>query len=209
MVDGAPITRSQSWQQEVAKLQEEIARLDGSIDAKMEAKFGEFRTQIGEDFRKMLEVAMGKKVEPVIHENVAQGWIMGPGILGTGPSTSEKGNQDEVFITGEKEAPRVTPEQPQQTGNLTYKLPCPKFDGSDFRGWHSKLEQFFEAEAVPEQSKIRLVMIHLEGKALQWHQFVINSHGGAGEMTWTEYFSLMRTVSHRGDSVTHFQNFWL
>ncbi|GMI77769.1 hypothetical protein HRI_001446200 [Hibiscus trionum] len=192
MVDEIPITRSQTWQQEAAKLQEEIARLDESIDAKMEAKFGEFRTQIGEDFRKMLEAAIGKRVEPVNQENAAQGWIMGPGILGTGPSTSEKSAQDEVFITGEKEAPKNNQDPPQQMGNLTYKLPCPKFDGSDFRGWHSKLEQYFEAEAVPEQSKIRLVMIHLEGKALQWHQFLMNSNGGAREMAWSEYVSLMR-----------------
>ncbi|KAL4341516.1 hypothetical protein GQ457_08G017770 [Hibiscus cannabinus] len=32
-----------------------------------------------------------------------------------------------------------------------------------------KLEQVFKAESTPEHVKIRLVMLHLEGKALQWH----------------------------------------
>ncbi|KAK5802420.1 hypothetical protein PVK06_030011 [Gossypium arboreum] len=35
------------------------------------------------------------------------------------------------------------------------RLECPKFDGSDFRGWWTKLEQYFEAEAIPEASKDR------------------------------------------------------
>ncbi|GMI77061.1 hypothetical protein HRI_001375400 [Hibiscus trionum] len=65
MVDGAPVTRNQSWQQEAVRLQDEIARVESSIDAKMDAKFVEFRSQMGEDFRKMLEIALGKKIHSV------------------------------------------------------------------------------------------------------------------------------------------------
>lgn len=51
------------------------------------------------------------------------------------------------------------------------RLECPKFDGNDFRGWWTKLEQYFEAEVIPEGSKVRLVMLNLEGRALEWHHF--------------------------------------
>ncbi|KAK5771735.1 hypothetical protein PVK06_047977 [Gossypium arboreum] len=34
------------------------------------------------------------------------------------------------------------------------RLESPKFDGSDFRGWWSKLEQYFEAKGMPESSKM-------------------------------------------------------
>ncbi|OMO59050.1 hypothetical protein COLO4_34326 [Corchorus olitorius] len=40
------------------------------------------------------------------------------------------------------------------------KLDCPHFDGSDFFGWHGKIQQFFEADNTPEKSKIRTVQVH-------------------------------------------------
>ncbi|GMI97463.1 hypothetical protein HRI_003415600 [Hibiscus trionum] len=192
MVDGAPITRSQSWQQETAKLQEDISRLETSIDTKIEPKLGEFRTQISEDFQKMLEAAMGKKVDPVSQTATGQGALAGSRILGARPSASTSAEAEEVVITGEKEARKGGQDIPLAAENLAYRVPCPKFNGSDFKGWHSKLEQYFEAESVPDQSKIRLVMLHLEGKALHWHQFLMNSQGSTGTLSWLEYLSLMR-----------------
>lgn len=58
---------------------------------------------------------------------------------------------------------------PSRSGNLEllscgHKLECPQFDASDFRGWWVKLEQYFEAEGIPDQSKVCIVMLHLEGK---------------------------------------------
>ncbi|KAK5846456.1 hypothetical protein PVK06_002746 [Gossypium arboreum] len=47
-----------------------------------------------------------------------------------------------------------------------FNFECPRFDGEDFRGWWSKLEQFFEVEGVLEQDNVRIVMLHMEGKAL-------------------------------------------
>ncbi|KAL4348377.1 hypothetical protein GQ457_17G003950 [Hibiscus cannabinus] len=76
--------------------------------------------------------------------------------------------------------------------NFAYKLMCAKFDGVDFREWLSKLEQYFEAEAVPELARVRLVMLHLEGKVLQWHQFLVKSHGDLNQMKWNDYLTLMR-----------------
>ena len=50
------------------------------------------------------------------------------------------------------------------------KLECPRFDGYDFLGWYMKVEQFFQAVGIPETEKVQMVMIHLDGRALQWHQ---------------------------------------
>ena len=49
------------------------------------------------------------------------------------------------------------------------KLECPRFYGENFKGWLLKMEQFFEADQTKEQDKIRTVMMHLDGRALQWH----------------------------------------
>ena len=46
----------------------------------------------------------------------------------------------------------------------------PKFDGYDFLGWRLKTEQYFEALNIAKEDKIQTIMIHLDGKALLWHQ---------------------------------------
>lgn len=48
--------------------------------------------------------------------------------------------------------------------SLSHKLECPKFDSFNFRGWWSKLEQYFEAEGVTDTSKVRIAMLHLKGE---------------------------------------------
>ena len=49
------------------------------------------------------------------------------------------------------------------------KLDCPKFDGYDYLGWEFKVEQYFEVVNMVEEDKVQTVLIHLKGKALQWH----------------------------------------
>lgn len=67
------------------------------------------------------------------------------------------------------------------------KLDYPRFDGVDFRGWWSKLEQLFEADGIMDQDKVGTVMFHLEGKALDWHHFFSQSHGGIQMLSWDTY----------------------
>lgn len=45
-------------------------------------------------------------------------------------------------------------------------LQCPKFNRTNFRGLCSKLEQYFEADGVANNAKVRIAMLHLEGRAL-------------------------------------------
>lgn len=50
------------------------------------------------------------------------------------------------------------------------RIEFPKFDGEDFRGWAYRCRQFFEVDGTPQDQRIRLLSIHLEGHALRWHQ---------------------------------------
>lgn len=52
------------------------------------------------------------------------------------------------------------------------------FDGTNFRAWWSKLEQFFEAEAVLDNDNLCTIMLNLEGRALDWHYFHAQKHRG-------------------------------
>lgn len=50
------------------------------------------------------------------------------------------------------------------------KVEFPKFDGTDLRSWLYKCNQFFQLDNIDDAQKVRLAAIHLEGKALLWHQ---------------------------------------
>ena len=90
-------------------------------------------------------------------------------------------------------------------GNLDLKInyrrnnfECPRFDGHDFLGWLMKVQQFFEVVGTMED-KIEVVMIHLEGKALQWHQRLIKTKGSMKDLQWNEYIAEMRGRFHNDE----------
>ncbi|KAG8377410.1 hypothetical protein BUALT_Bualt08G0030100 [Buddleja alternifolia] len=49
------------------------------------------------------------------------------------------------------------------------------FSRDDLRGWLYKCEQFFEVDETLPLAKVKLASVHLEGKALQWHQMYMKS----------------------------------
>ncbi|XP_028753425.1 nuclear pore complex protein NUP62-like [Neltuma alba] len=70
------------------------------------------------------------------------------------------------------------------------RVEFPKFDGSDFRGWAYRCQQFFEVDGTPPDHRIRLLSIHLEGHALRWHQTFMR-HKSFSDITWFDYFREM------------------
>ncbi|XP_019257786.1 PREDICTED: uncharacterized protein LOC109236005 [Nicotiana attenuata] len=67
------------------------------------------------------------------------------------------------------------------------KVDFPKFNGEDLRTWLYKVEQFFSEEEVTIQQKMKLVSMHFEGDALQWHLGYMKSRGHMPLPTWEEY----------------------
>ncbi|KAG8376158.1 hypothetical protein BUALT_Bualt09G0034100 [Buddleja alternifolia] len=63
----------------------------------------------------------------------------------------------------------------------------PRFNGEDLRDWIFKCEQFFEVDETPSDSKVRLAAVHLEGKALQWHQVFMKSRLTRELPSWETY----------------------
>ena len=72
------------------------------------------------------------------------------------------------------------------------KLDCPRFDGYDFLGWRLKVEQFFEVVNLLEEDKVPTIMIHLDGKALQWHQRFAKSKCPLKGIEWNSYLREMK-----------------
>lgn len=64
------------------------------------------------------------------------------------------------------------------------KLNFPRFDGDDSHGWIYKAEQYFDFKSVPPDQKVSLTSFHLEGLALQWHQWFMKFRG---PVSWSDF----------------------
>lgn len=73
----------------------------------------------------------------------------------------------------------------QYSARLT-KVDFPKFDGVDLKSWLYKCVQFFDLDGVQDPDRVKLAVIHLEGKALLWHKTYIKRHDNALP-SWNQY----------------------
>ncbi|KAL0427507.1 UNVERIFIED_CONTAM: Transposon Ty3-G Gag-Pol polyprotein [Sesamum latifolium] len=62
-----------------------------------------------------------------------------------------------------------------------------RFNGEDLGGWIYKCEQFFDIDETPFDAKVKLTAVHMEGKALQWHQVYMKSRLTREMPHWEEY----------------------
>ncbi|OMO67199.1 Retrotransposon gag protein [Corchorus olitorius] len=79
-----------------------------------------------------------------------------------------------------------------QTFTKHSKLECPRFNGDDFLGWHSRVEQFFEADYTLEDKTIHIVMMHMDGRALNSHLHFMRTQGDK-PVSWLEYILNMHS----------------
>jgi len=56
---------------------------------------------------------------------------------------------------------------------------------------------FFSVDNTPDEFKVRLAVVHFEGKAFQWHNAYIKSVGLENLPSWNEYHILL--LDHFGD----------
>ncbi|XP_052882165.1 uncharacterized protein LOC128290524 [Gossypium arboreum] len=73
------------------------------------------------------------------------------------------------------------------TSHWGFRIDCPQFDDSNFRSWWSKLDQYFEAENILGNARVRVVMLNLDRRELEWHHFFAQRHGGLPSLTWDTY----------------------
>ncbi|GKA04503.1 retrotransposon-related protein [Tanacetum coccineum] len=70
-------------------------------------------------------------------------------------------------------------------GRLT-KVEFPRFEGDDVQGWLYRVNKFVEMDhIVDDEQKIRLVSMHVFGKALNWHKHFMSKFGEV--VTWEVY----------------------
>ncbi|XP_076957283.1 uncharacterized protein LOC143632734 [Bidens hawaiensis] len=74
------------------------------------------------------------------------------------------------------------------------RIDFPKFEGEDVEGWLYKCDHFFEMDRTPNQLKLRIAVVNLEGPALQWHQAYMRSCGHTIDtLPWESYVGAITT----------------
>ncbi|XP_047252054.1 uncharacterized protein LOC124887007 [Capsicum annuum] len=84
----------------------------------------------------------------------------------------------------------------------------PKSDEGDLRSCLYKVEQFFFVEEITIHQRMKLVAIHFDGDALQWHQGYVRSRGQAPLPSWEEYVYALadRFGAEYSDPMTELMN---
>lgn len=68
------------------------------------------------------------------------------------------------------------------------KIDFPRFTNNDVSSCLYQVEHYFEIDGTPEEAKLKLTAIHLQGEALQWHQEYMRVHS---VRTWSEYVDVL------------------
>lgn len=70
----------------------------------------------------------------------------------------------------------------------------PHFSGDNLRGWIYRCDQFFEVDETPPHAKVKIAAVHLDGRAIQWHQAYMKGRITRDVPMWEEY---VRALSQR------------
>jgi len=64
-------------------------------------------------------------------------------------------------------------------------IPFSSFDGSNFRDWKAKVQQFFELEGTRESQRSRLLLLCMDGKAFSWQRHYMQNVNNKGK-SWQQ-----------------------
>lgn len=48
------------------------------------------------------------------------------------------------------------------------------------------------AASIPDCDKVSIVMLHLEGRALDWHRYYAQKHGNLDQLIWQDYAQALK-----------------
>jgi len=71
------------------------------------------------------------------------------------------------------------------------RLDFPRFNGDGVKNWIIQCETFFSIDQTPNDYKVRLAVVHFEGKALQWHSVYVKTIGLNNLPSWDEYACIL------------------
>ncbi|KAG8374641.1 hypothetical protein BUALT_Bualt10G0017100 [Buddleja alternifolia] len=97
------------------------------------------------------------------------------------------GGSQEIGAESQAHRNTTTHSQGYNMATKCSKVEFPRFNGEDLRELIFKCEQFFDVDETPFDAKVRIASVHLEGKALQWHQVYMKSRLTREIPNWEDY----------------------
>lgn len=97
--------------------------------------------------------------------------------------------QDQVQVQAQADpaVDQVLRQGPAMVNTRLSKVDFPHFWGVDLDGWLFIWDSLFEMKRTPEDPKIQIATLHLEGPALHGHKRFMRDFPGCANMTWTQY----------------------
>ncbi|XP_019420680.1 PREDICTED: uncharacterized protein LOC109330865 [Lupinus angustifolius] len=117
-----------------------------------------------------------QSVEEVFRQNMASEGSSLPNKSGMGSGDHHHRNQGE----------RTNPYSYACHTQLS-RIEFPRFDGTNVKEWLYQCETYFMVDNTQEEFKVKLAIMHFEGKALKWHHAYVRSMWVNSLPTWGEY----------------------
>jgi len=72
-------------------------------------------------------------------------------------------------------------------GTRLARIDFPRFNGESVNQWIYQCENYFLIDNTPDEFKVKLAIVYLEGKTLQWHTALGKSCSNSSLPSWQEY----------------------
>ena len=82
-------------------------------------------------------------------------------------------------------------------GTRLVRIVFPRFSGDVVQQWIYQCETYFAIDGTLANFQVKLVVIHFEGKALQWHTSFVKTLPEGNLPNWTEFTNIL--IGHFGE----------
>jgi len=72
-------------------------------------------------------------------------------------------------------------------GTRLARIDFPRFNGDNVSLWICQCDNYFLINNNPDEIKVKLAIVHLEGKALQWHTTLTKTSPHSSFLSWSDF----------------------
>ncbi|XP_019462912.1 PREDICTED: uncharacterized protein LOC109361830 [Lupinus angustifolius] len=171
----ADSTRSQ------ASMRDMEERLEARIAKRLELRL----VELAGSLQKKLGDSIKQSIDELIHKNVED------------EDSSWKGYDRDRYGKHDKNQKSSDRQFNYSCQTRLLRIDFPRFAGENVKEWVYKCETYFMIDDTPEEVKVKLAIMHFEGKALKRHHAYVKSSWTNSLPSWNEYVNIL--VERFGD----------
>jgi hypothetical protein len=149
--------------------QQSMADIESQLETKLSSQIDQKMMQLATTMQESLSAALSRKMEDLFKTRHDSG--------SHSPSFSRNSN-------GNKGSNQYS------CGTRLARIDFPRLNGENINQWMYQCENYFLIDATPDDVKVRFVIVHLEGKALEWHT-AISKNLVNQQLSWEEYEKML------------------